>query len=181
MGIQSVGGAGAMAAVPAVARAGGSPVPVQAVEAAQPIDEGADALVYNSQGTTNLTSNLQYLRNYVAQILQEQGVQSQVEIDGEVVDITQLAPAEANALLQDDGYFGIDQTAGRIVDFSVALMGGDPSRAAEIRGGLLEGFQATRDAYGDGLPEITEETMRVALERFDAAVEQLGGGAEASP
>ena len=71
------------------------------------------------------------LRGLVLNMLKEQGIDFKIAADQKGapgIDISQLSREEAQALIADDGYFGVEQTSDRIVDFAIAMAGGDERR-----------------------------------------------------
>ena len=76
--------------------------------------------------------------------------------------------AQAQADIAEDGYWGINQTSDRIVDFAKALTGGDPSKIEEMQEAFIKGFKMATKTWGDELPEISQKTYDAVLEKFDA-------------
>ena len=80
------------------------------------------------------------------------GVQSgEVPVDAETV-------AQAKKDVAEDGYWGVEQTADRIVSFAKALTGGDTSKIEEMRAAIEKGYKAATKTWGDELPEISSKT-----------------------
>lgn len=95
-----------------------------------------------------------------------QGVVSgEVEVDPEVV-------AQAKKDVAEDGYWGVEQTAERIVSFAKALTGGDASKAEEMRAAIEKGFGGAKEVWGDELPEISQNTYDRVNEMLDDWVAQ---------
>jgi hypothetical protein len=111
------------------------------------------------------------LRGLVLNILKEQGVDFKIATGDKNIDISQLTPEDAQALVADDGYFGVEQTSDRIVDFAISLAGGDPSRLAKIKEGVDKGFNEALEAFGGTLPEISYKTYDAVMEKLDAWAE----------
>lgn len=87
-------------------------------------------------------------------------VNGEIDVDPEVV-------AQAKKDVADDGYWGVEQTADRIVSFAKALTGGDATKAEEMRKAVEKGFkQATKD-WGSDLPEISQKTNARVNELLD--------------
>ena len=76
--------------------------------------------------------------------------------------------AQAQADIAEDGYWGVEQTSDRIVDFAKALSGGDPDKIGELRDAFLKGFEQAEKTWGGELPEISKRTYDAVLEKFDA-------------
>lgn len=76
--------------------------------------------------------------------------------------------AQAQADIAEDGYWGVEQTSDRILDFAKALAGNDPDKAKEMLEAFKEGFKQATKAWGDELPEISQKTYDAVLEKFEA-------------
>ena len=76
--------------------------------------------------------------------------------------------AQAQADIAEDGYWGVNQTSDRIVDFAKALCGGDPDKIEEMREAFKKGFKQAEETWGGELPEISQKTYDAVLEKFDA-------------
>lgn len=76
--------------------------------------------------------------------------------------------AQAQADIAEDGYWGVNQTSDRIVDFAKALCGGDPDKIEEMKAAFEKGFKQAKETWGGELPEISQKTYDAVLEKFDA-------------
>ncbi len=126
-------------------------------------------LTYSSSMTIEGTQGdgFDLLRGLVLNILKDQGIGYQVPADGQDIDLSNISRNEAQELIEDDGYFGVEQTSNRIVDFATGLSGGDPSRLEAIKQGVEQGFQEALDAFGGWLPEISYQTYDAVMEKLD--------------
>lgn len=75
--------------------------------------------------------------------------------------------AQAQADIAEDGYWGVEQTSDRILDFAKALCGGDADKADEMLEAFKEGFEKATKTWGDSLPEISQKTYDAVLEKFE--------------
>jgi len=82
------------------------------------------------------------------------------EVDPEV-------KAQAEADIAEDGYWGVEQTSDRIIDFATALTGGDPSKVSAMKDAFKEGFAQAEKTWGGKLPELSQKTYDAVLEKFD--------------
>lgn len=80
--------------------------------------------------------------------------------------VTEEEQAEAQEAISEDGYWGVEATANRIVDMAKALAGGDASKASEMMSYIEEGFAAAEDVWGSELPSITSDTKARIDELF---------------
>lgn len=77
------------------------------------------------------------------------------------------AKANAQAEISEDGYWGVKQTSDRIIDFAMALTGGDINKMEEMRSAFEKGFQEAEKTWGGKLPEISQKTYQAVMEKFD--------------
>ena len=86
-----------------------------------------------------------------------------------------LSKQEAGALVAEDGFFGVGQTSEHIANFVViAGSGGDEDRLRAGRKGMLQGFKDAESMWGGILPDISQQTMKAALELVDKEMNRLG-------
>jgi hypothetical protein len=114
------------------------------------------------------------LRGLVLNILKEQGLDYKIATDNSEIDLSTVTPEEAQELIADDGYFGVEKTSERIFNFAVGMAGGDPAKIDVIRQGVEKGFQEALDAFGGWLPDISYETYDTVMQKLDdwAGVDQ---------
>ena len=89
--------------------------------------------------------------------------------------ITALSRPEAEALISDDGYFGVENTAMRIFNFAAAQAGDDLEKLQVARDAVLKGFREAEDLFGGTLPDISYQTIDKVLELIDEKIRELGG------
>ena len=75
--------------------------------------------------------------------------------------------AQAQADIAEDGYWGVEQTSDRMIDFAKALSGGDPSKIEEMREAFEKGFKMAEKKWGGELPEISKKTYDAVMKKFD--------------
>ena len=56
--------------------------------------------------------------------------------------------AQAQADIAEDGYWGVEQTSDRIIDFAKALTGGDPDKIEEMKEAFEKGFKQAEKTWG---------------------------------
>lgn len=113
------------------------------------------------------------LRNLVEKLLLKQGEkfteatnmyqllrEGKLEIDPETA-------AQAKADIAEDGYYGVKQTSERLFSFAIALTGGDPGKASEMKEAFIKGYEDAKKAWGGELPEICEQTYEATIKKFD--------------
>ena len=82
--------------------------------------------------------------------------------------------AQAQADIAEDGYWGVNQTSQRILDFATALTGGDPDKIEEMRSAFQKGFDQATETWGKELPEISKQTYDAVMEGFDKMAADAG-------
>lgn len=85
--------------------------------------------------------------------------------DGLVVTPEQQMAAQQ--AIGEDGEWGVNAVATRIVDMCVALSGGDASKVEELRAAVDKGFQQATGQWGSSLPSICDQTHAEINKRFD--------------
>jgi len=121
----------------------------------------------------SMDSGFSSLREMLAEILEEQGITTRIASEDTSIDFRDLTPEKARELISEDGYFGVEQTADRIVQFAISISGNDPSRLEEIKASIDKGFQMASKALGGTLPDICMKT-------YDAVMDKLNAWAEGS-
>lgn len=117
--------------------------------------------------------------------LVEQMMGKQVNAYGQANDIWQFlregnytvdpaVKAQARADIAEDGYWGVNQTSDRIIQFATALTGGDPDKIEEMRDAFKKGFEQAEKTWGGSLPEISQKTYDAVMEKFDKLAEEAG-------
>ena len=74
---------------------------------------------------------------------------------------------QAQADIAEDGYWGVEQTSDRILDFAKALSGNDPEKADLLIDAFKKGFEDATKSWGKDLPDISQRTYDAVLEKFD--------------
>jgi len=82
--------------------------------------------------------------------------------------VTEAAKLQAQEDISEDGYWGVEQTSERILDFAKALSGGDSSKADELFEAFKEGYAQATGAWGKELPDISKQTYEAVEKKFDA-------------
>lgn len=82
--------------------------------------------------------------------------------------VTEAAKLQAQEDISENGYWGVEQTSERILDFAKALSGGDASKADELFEAFKKGYEEATGAWGKELPDISKETYKAVEEKFEA-------------
>lgn len=76
--------------------------------------------------------------------------------------------AQAKKDIAEDGYWGVEQTSDRILDFAKALSGNDPKQADKLLNAFKKGFDQATKAWGKKLPDISQKTYDAVVKKFEA-------------
>lgn len=96
---------------------------------------------------------------------------SNIGYDGK--PITELSVDEANELLSEDGFFGIEQTSDRVANFVFSFAGDDIELLEKGRAGVVQGFEEALKMFGGELPEISYKTQERTLSLIDEKINSL--------
>lgn len=116
----------------------------------------------------------QSLRDLVQKLLTKQG-----STYSDATDIYQLlregkvqvddeTRAQAQKDIAEDGYWGVEQTSNRMVEFAKALSGGDKTKADEMIEAVKKGFEKATKAWGGNLPDISKRTIDSTISKLEA-------------
>ena len=87
--------------------------------------------------------------------------------------ISELSTQEAEDLISDDGFFGVNQTSQRVVDFAFNISGNDLGKLEASRKGIVQGFEDAQKMWGGELPEISYKTQERTLALIDKRIAEL--------
>jgi hypothetical protein len=102
----------------------------------------------------------------VQDMLKRQGKTLELLGDNEIVEVDETARLEAQALIGPDGPLGAEAVSQRLIDFAIAISGGDKSKASTLRSAIEQGFKEAEKILGK-LPDISKETYKLTMEKFD--------------
>ena len=148
-------------------------VPARADSVSITMESSVSVVYSRNMVMENASSRNQALRDYVVNLLQEQGIAVKFAIDSEKeIDFTTMTPEEARELISEDGYFGVEKTSDRIVEFATGAAGGDVSKLEQIKDAVLKGFREAEEAFGGTLADISYDTLDAVMEKLDKWAEQ---------
>ncbi|MDC7280473.1 MULTISPECIES: hypothetical protein [Pseudobutyrivibrio] len=75
--------------------------------------------------------------------------------------------AKAKEDISEDGYWGVEKTSDRILEFAKALSGDDPDKADELLSAFKKGYEQATGTWGKDLPDISSKTYDAVLKKFD--------------
>lgn len=82
--------------------------------------------------------------------------------------VSEAAKLQAQEDISENGYWGVEQTSQRILDFAKALSGGDVSKADLLLDAFKKGYKEATGAWGKELPSISKDTYKAVEEKFAA-------------
>lgn len=83
-------------------------------------------------------------------------------------DITPAAIEKAQQETSEDGYWGVEQTSDRLLEFAKALSGDNPEKADMLLDAVKAGYEAAEEIWGGELPELSQKTLDVTIKKFEA-------------
>lgn len=81
-----------------------------------------------------------------------------------------VSPQEQAAAIEaisENGYWGVNKTSERILEFAKSLSGGDPAKIDELKSAFKRGFDQVKRMFGGELPDISQKTYDKVMEGFD--------------
>lgn len=108
------------------------------------------------------------LRELVAKTFKLQGLSTTIDVgDGKTVNFEEMTPQDAQKLISDDGYWGVEKTADRIFNLAIGVAGNDPSKIDQIKAGVRRGFEMAKQDFGMELPDISQKTYDAVMKKLD--------------
>ena len=107
----------------------------------------------------------------VEDMLKRQGKTLDLIKLGDIGEVDDQARLEAQELIGPNGDLGAEAVSQRLVDFAIALSGGDKSKADILKGAIEKGFKEAEKILG-GLPDVSKETYKLTMEKFDAWINE---------
>lgn len=78
----------------------------------------------------------------------------------------------------DDGYWGVEQTSDRFVQYATALTGGDPDKLDAMIEAFEKGYAEAEKQWGGELPELAQRTREATLKKFQDLKDKYAEGAQ---
>lgn len=80
--------------------------------------------------------------------------------------VSEAAKKQAQEAISEDGYWGVNKTADRILEMAKALTGGDPEKIGLMKDAFDKGFKEATKTWGKDLPDISSKTYDRVQELF---------------
>ncbi len=126
---------------------------------------------------SHLANHVEAFRAMVQKLFQKQGALAEHTLNSQM-EIDEATQAQARQAIAEDGEWGVEQTARRILEFAKALSGGDPSKIDELREAVKEGFAAAEQVWGGTLPDICYQTLDRVMKGFDQWAQETAAAEE---
>ena len=136
-------------------------------------EEHVDVVTYGPTQQVQWKPDAEFsdLRELIVRLLLRQSQASEDAEGGKGIKVDPQTRAEAQELISEDGYWGVEKTSDRIVQFAIAAAGNDPGKLEAIKAAVEKGFAMASDALGGALPEISSKTHDAVMEKLDAWAE----------
>lgn len=115
---------------------------------------------------SNLKNNMGTFKQMVATLFKDQSGFASNAMKA-LLNIDSDTQASAQAAISEDGEWGVNATANRILEFAKALSGGDPDKIETLKDAVTKGFKAAEKVWGGKLPGISYDTLQKVMDGFD--------------
>ncbi len=113
------------------------------------------------------------LREMVKELLERQGMTfKDIDNPEAVVKVDEEARLEAQSMISDGGPLSPEVVSDRIIEFAKAISGGDKEKFETIKSAIDEGFKEAERILGGELPEISQKTYEMVMEKLDRWAEE---------
>lgn len=119
------------------------------------------------QMKADMKGNIAAFKQMVYSEAKTQGNNANSSLKQLLSGIKGMSQEDAAKAVADDGEWGVNATANRILDFAKAISGGDPSKIGTLRDAVNKGFAAAGKVWGGDLPGISHDTLKKVMDGFD--------------
>lgn len=135
------------------------------------VETGYDKLKRVARETVENYKSVQEenLKNLVSELLGKQaGVKSKKpNVTADLLSSVSRSSQVSGVEVSGETDWGIDAVATRIMDMAVSLSGGDSSKLETLRNAVTKGFEQAGVQFGKELPDISQNTYKEVMKRFD--------------
>ncbi|MBQ8945904.1 MAG: hypothetical protein IJ058_03730 [Lachnospiraceae bacterium] len=130
-----------------------------------------------SQLKSDAESRAAQLQSLVEKMMNQQGKAGSIwdALRTGQLEVDPATRAQAEEDVSEDGYWGVNKTSDRILDFAQALAGDDPDKLEEMREAFKKGYDQAQKTWGGELPEISQKTYDAVMSKFDDLIGSLQG------
>ena len=89
------------------------------------------------------------------------------KVEGFDFDFTAADIEQAKKDVADGGYWSAESTSDRLVEFAKAISGDDVKQKDALVASIKEGFKQAEELWGGKLPQISQDTYRLTMEKLD--------------
>lgn len=89
------------------------------------------------------------------------------KVEGFDFNFTAADIEQAKKDVADGGYWSAENTSDRLVEFAKAISGGDVKQKDALVASIKEGFKQAEELWGGKLPQISQDTYRLTMEKLD--------------
>lgn len=114
-------------------------------------------------------------KQMISSMITKQGEKSNVSIFNLKLTVSKEDSIKAQEAISEDGEWGVNAVATRIMDMAESFIGTDKSLFSTIKNAVIEGYAQAEKAWGGKLPSICGNTMDEINSRFDALEKDLFG------
>ncbi|MBF0241919.1 MAG: hydrogenase-4 component G [Desulfamplus sp.] len=137
------------------------------------VEKDMEFNVMMSSFKVDVSSNTYENINNQGEILERLGIGTAPKTSGS----SNFSPKieNSNDLFGEDGYWGVNKTAGRISDFVLSGAGDDIEKLKAGREGIQRGLKDAEKVWGGRMPDIAYNTIDASLKAIDEKIKELGG------
>ena len=130
-----------------------------------------------SQLKSDAESRAAQLQSLVEKMMNQQGKAGSIwdALRTGQLEVDPATRAQAEEDVSEDGYWGVNKTSDRILDFAKALAGDDPEKLEKMREAFKKGYDQAQKTWGGELPEISQKTYDAVMSKFDDLISGLQG------
>ena len=141
------------------------------------VSASSDRSAIVAQMQADLDARVSQMQNLIAEMMGQQGKAAvlgdgiwSLFANGEYTTVDEAAVAQAKEDIAEGGYWSVDKTSERILDFAVALAGDDPDNLSKMLEAFKTGYSKAEELWGGELPEISKQTYDSVLDKFDKLI-----------
>lgn len=89
------------------------------------------------------------------------------KVEGIDIEVTEESIKQAQEDVAEGGYWSAESTSDRFIEFAIALSGDDKGKADLLIDAFKEGYAMAEEIWGGELPELSQKTYDMTLEKFE--------------
>lgn len=136
-----------------------------------------DAQKVNSLKETLMAQQTMLKEKLMSMIADQTGIYN-LSINNTKFQVSDEEIEWAKKAIAEGGEFSVDAVATNIMDMAKALSGNNGAYISMLKDAVNMGFKAAADVFGGKMPDITGETYKEIMKRFDEWEKEITGAAE---